>query len=561
MTVTPFDPDLYVGTIMYVSPDVVRANLPYATAPAEERSSIKGAVGDFVFIECEPYALFGRIIEVKIPESERFSVETEIGKSSPANPLGAIQLLASLDLVEDKVMRGLVAHPKIGDRVYIAHPTIVANMAGSEAENSRKMEFGELPFDNVAKVLFSPERVFGRHCGVLGTTGGGKSWTLATIMEEIKAFGGKAILFDATGEFFGLSFVDRSISLGDEHRGDDGEASFSYRNLTESDFFTLFNPSGGVQGPKLREAIRSLKLVDALNNRPVPGVQIEDGLLIKEGNLKAPVIDAFRQHSAQLNSPQCTLDVNRLAAQMDRECVWPNGFNNDATRWGGVSQNDLGYCVTLVTRIEALVNSPELNCLFNPQGLDLVEVADQFLADDQQNILRISMEFLSFQHNARELIANSIGRFFLSRARARLFANSPLVVILDEAHQFLDKSIGDDFNRVRLDSFGLIAKEGRKYGLTTILATQRPRDIPEDVLSQLGTLIVHRLINDKDRLVVERACGELDRSATAFLPTLDQGEALIVGADFSMPVPVKMRRPNDAPSSHGPDYQANWQRA
>jgi hypothetical protein len=134
-----------------------------------------------------------------------------------------------------------------------------------------------------------------------------------------------------------------------------------------------------------------------------------------------------------------------------------------------------------------------------------------------------------------------------------------MIVILDEAHQFLNKTFGDEFNNTHLDAFGLIAKEGRKYGLTCVLATQRPGDIPNDVLSQLGTLIVHRLVNDRDRQAVERACGELDRSAVAFLPTLDQGEAILVGADFPMPIPIKIQQPSSKPDSRGPDYQGTWE--
>ena len=120
---------------------------------------------------------------------------------------------------------------------------------------------------------------------------------------------------------------------------------------------------------------------------------------------------------------------------------------------------------------------------------------------------------------------------------------------MDEAHQFLNKSIGDEFNRVRLESFGLIAKEGRKYGLHALLATQRPRDIPEDVLSQMGMFIVHRLINEKDRQIVEQACGSLDASAASFLPILGQGEALVIGLDTPMTMPVQILRPVNPPDS------------
>jgi hypothetical protein len=99
-----------------------------------------------------------------------------------------------------------------------------------------------------------------------------------------------------------------------------------------------------------------------------------------------------------------------------------------------------------------------------------------------------------------------------------------------------------------------------KYGLTICMATQRPRDIPDGVLSQMGTLIVHRLINDKDREVVERAADEIDLAAAAFLPTLAPGEAAIVGVDFPIPLTVQITMPEEKlrPQSEGPNFQKAW---
>jgi len=78
-------------------------------------------------------------------------------------------------------------------------------------------------------------------------------------------------------------------------------------------------------------------------------------------------------------------------------------------------------------------------------------------------------------------------------------------------------------------------------------------------LSQIGTLVVHRLTNDRDREVVERACGEIDRSASSFLPNLKPGEAAIIGADFPIPLTIQIFPPEAKPKSDGPDYQKNWQ--
>ena len=74
----------------------------------------------------------------------------------------------------------------------------------------------------------------------------------------------------------------------------------------------------------------------------------------------------------------------------------------------------------------------------------------------------------------------------------------------------------------------------------------------------MGTLIVHRLTNDRDREVVERACGEIDRAASSFLPNLKPGEAAIIGADFPIPLTIQVLRPIITPKSDGPDFQDNW---
>jgi DNA helicase HerA-like ATPase len=143
-------------------------------------------------------------------------------------------------------------------------------------------------------------------------------------------------------------------------------------------------------------------------------------------------------------------------------------------------------------------------------------------------------------------------------ARSGKFADSPIVVVVDEAHNFLGRQIGGEDAMTQLDAFELIAKEGRKFGLSICLSTQRPRDITEGVLSQMGTLVVHRLTNDRDREVVERACGEIDRSASSFLPNLRPGEAAIIGADFPIPLTIQIFPPSFPPLSDGPNYQHHW---
>ena len=79
-----------------------------------------GAVGDFVFVDCESTKLLGRILEIKIPDGERLSVEPQFGEPVTPHPIGRIQLLASLRQGANVLTRGLQRHPRIGDGVYLA---------------------------------------------------------------------------------------------------------------------------------------------------------------------------------------------------------------------------------------------------------------------------------------------------------------------------------------------------------------------------------------------------------------------------------------------------------
>lgn len=125
--------------------------------------------------------------------------------------------------------------------------------------------------------------------------------------------------------------------------------------------------------------------------------------------------------------------------------------------------------------------------------------------------------------------------------------------MLDEAHQFLNKKVKDEYSlEIELNSFEKIAKECRKQGLFLVLATQMPRDIPQGVLSQFGTFIVHRLINQRDREVIEYACSEATKSALSFLPILAPGEAVLAGVDFPMPIILKIKKPEITPNSDTP---------
>lgn len=569
LPVYPFDPQRLIGTVSEVGPSYAKANLPRAAILEGQwlhgHHLGAGEVGQFIVIECGDTGAFGRIISVKLPERERLSVEQELGTTKEAHPIGTIQLLATVALRDGSVTGGLSQYPRLGSKVFAAHPLLVKWLAeavqrSDDGQGCLALDLASLPSADETRVAITPERLFGRHCAVLGATGGGKSWTLARLIEQAACHHAKVILLDATGEFHTLKKYVRHVHLGHDPTpvALSDEVVMPYSELTEADLFALFKPSGQTQAPKLRAAMKSLK-VAKLVGQPLATAT---GVIVKARRQKAAYDTAYTQHALTIERPEADFDITRLSLQINEECVWPSGGTAgqpDFSVWGNANDSERSYCVTLVTRIEDMLQSKELACVFKPERKPpLSQVLSEFLESKAHRVLRISLKYLPFAHNAREIVANSIGRHLLTRARNGDFRNRPLVVFLDEAHQFLDKSLGDENTKFPLDSFELIAKEGRKFCLNICIATQRPRDIPQGVLSQMGTMLVHRLINEKDREFVEKASGDIDRSAAAFLPMLSPGQAVIIGVDFAIPFTVQVSRPEQEPDSHGPDYQACW---
>jgi hypothetical protein len=563
-------PELFVGVLSNIAAQIVRFNVSSAGNPSGTHYKGgrygKGEVGEFVLIEGQVTHLLGRVVELRLPERDRRSVNPGVPTRDDLDAVGTIQLLGSVAMDSLRITPGVQAYPRLGDRVYSAPHQLLSQLPSlMEAEEAKPpvvlLTLGAIDVAKDSAVAIKPEKLFGRHCAILGATGGGKSWTAARVIEECIKHKAKILLLDATGEYrdmSGASVEHCHVGSPPHKHADSKQSSLPPASFVESDFIAMFDPAKGVQGPKLRAAIRSLRLAHTNAGLATNGV-------IKKHDARKKAILEAEATATHLDNPAAPFDVTKLIAQIEQECVYPDGFKSGGARgekdpgiWGGES-GEFTHCLSLVARIAGVLSAASYACVFKDKDNPLPGMLEAFASNDKR-LLRICLSGVSYEFKAREIVANVIGRRLLAMAREGKFHAAPLIVFLDEAHSFLGRHIGGEDTVAKLDAFELIAKEGRKYGLNICLATQRPRDITEGVLSQMGTLIVHRLTNDRDREVVERACGEIDRAAASFLPTLRPGEAAIIGADFPIPLTIQMTPPDTKPKSDGPDYQARWRR-
>lgn len=567
---SPCDVTRRVGSLIEISATEAKINLTKAGTGEKvwllgNRISI-GEVNEYVFIDCGQDCILGRVIKVWLENGERLSVDSLDDSYANNNPIGLVQLLVSVDTETGFNRKGIRQYPKLGAQIYSAHPKLISLLAEGKINNASDdidLPIAEIAGDSSVTINLTPEKLFSRHCAILGSTGGGKSYTMANLINNIYQNGGKVLLLDATGEYANLPCEHYYVG---EHPNATNQNKVTYPHwmFTDSDIRALLRPSAGSQAPKLEEAIRSLKVVTSYWKISNHGLSITQTYnLEKSEKLKQPFENAVKNiTSNMMNIPW---SFSNLAEQIIAECVYPTaGTINtpDPTKWGKRADNDIGYCLSLISRIKAMQNNPYLKWMLDcDHNLTTIPSIIENLCTSDNKIIRLDLSAVPFEANARELLVNAIGRKLLSCAREKkIFHENPLIVFIDEAHQFLNKSIGDEISKMNLTAFGDIAKEGRKYGLNVTIATQRPRDIPEDVLSQIGTLIVHRLTNEKDQETVKKAVGSIDHRSASFLPVLGQGEGLLLGVDFPFPMKVKIKIPEFKPESRSASFSKVWKK-
>lgn len=563
----PFDHTKFLGYVCEVTPQYVRVQVPTAkllhTFYNNGQLYYGGTVGCFVVIEGVEYGFLGRLFELNLPQGEKTEITDQKihMDDTDFHPIARIELLALFSVYHpNTITKTISRYPAIGAKVYSCSDEQI----GAYISNfGIKPTDTDVPFAPIGKLTsnnaicnISLNSLFGRHCAVLGTTGGGKSWTVAKLLELTSTYtNNKCILIDATGEYSSISDDMTSIELGT------GEYIFGYQKLTIDELYYLLHPSSKTQVPKLMEAIRSLKMAkidtDGALSEYYP--KDNDGQVISKNICKCQKprrnFDVFRyRNTARIETNTCDFDFELLAQQITYECVWDN-----PGVWGNRVENDVSNCVSLISRVNNIMSTSEYNQIFGFRKAtishykDLSEEIINHINNDKKNILRLDFSKVSFDYQVREILVNAIGKMLLTEAREGKYKENAVIVFIDEAHQFLNKSIADEyFSAKPLDAFEQISKEARKYGLFLCIATQMPRDIPLGTLSQMGTFIVHRLINEQDKKAVESAASAANRNSLSFLPILGEGEALLVGVDFPMPLTIKIDVPEHKPNSDTP---------
>lgn len=466
----PFINEYFIGFVNQVTPQGVKIHFPSSSLlqPFFRYGELHhgGLVGNYVVIEGHQMGFLGKIQSLELPEKERLELSAKSFETNEMHPVGYVEILLSFSFDQpEKIQRGLNSLPPIGSKVFVCSSDFIQGFFrrfGTNKENKEPclMNLGVLTQDQETPVEISLDAFFGRHCAIVGTTGGGKSYTTSKLLEGIHLAGAKAIILDPTGEYLGYDSQEYTETAIFNNK----DSYFHYSRLSISDWFALFRPAGQVQQPILLEAIKSLKLVSCLlqykksakeqanyitfedkstdENKEyvykIAGLPIDitNGVLIKKGQttkafnnasyIFEPIID---------NQEDSSFNINKLSYQLSEECYKLYGDKWSST----IDERTLGNVSSLIIRVQGLIKNNRFSQVFGfnqDKSHDICSKIEHFLKDPSKHIFRIGFEKVPYEFQTREILANAIAKYLLNKARNREFKDHPLVLFVDEHINF-----------------------------------------------------------------------------------------------------------------------------
>ena len=337
----PYSESRFIGFVTMVSPLQTRVHFPSSVLLKKFFNADNGyhaIAGKYIIIEGTGCGFLGKIIEIALPEKERLELTESKYEKEVFHPTGKVEILLCFDNYKLQAKKGLDQLPPVSAKVYLCSDDFLGSLLSKFGVKDgiipKTIPLASLPDNENHKIDVSSQALFGRHCAVVGTTGGGKSWTVAKLIEEVVAQNGKAILIDATGEYETLSLGNKKIKYLSFVEGTN-PTYFSYKSMQESDLIAMFRPAGQVQLPKFQDAIKSLRLRELILNDTsnIKDEQIIKDLLLytdiggstkcfsKQHRERNTFSIAFEKYP-QVNNQDCNFDINHLNRQISLECVY-----------------------------------------------------------------------------------------------------------------------------------------------------------------------------------------------------------------------------------------------
>ena len=433
-------------------------------------------VGQYVTIEYDGKKVVG-MVENLVRGNDALNVDI--------NDFKAIQKISKIG-VEDNYIRGKVKIlGDVNDNLRLPRTPVLPGteieLADAETLNeifkvTNPIKLGSLVNQSDVDVNVDANPILSRHLAILAMTGAGKSNTVSVLIDQLLGYNVPVFVFDMHGEYKGAEFPNGNVNVIKP------KINPKYMNFYEIKKLVNIPSNGYIQERHFRRAFNEAKK------------QIEDGVA-HENNFLKLIYDLLYADSQVEGSDKQIVDVmNKIEDSMDR-------YSNLFDQYTG--------------NILSSIKKAHVNVL------DLSQVDESVASVLVSHILRNSLQ--------RSKNAANSGN------KEKLLDNS-VFYILEEAHILAPQKRDSDSKRW----IQRVAREGRKFGLGLCLVSQSPKTVDHDALSQMNNMIILRLVEPEDQRHVQSASESLSQDLVNQLPSLNVGEAIVLGLMTKVPTLVKI---------------------
>jgi DNA helicase HerA-like ATPase len=422
--------------------------------------------------------------------------------------------------------RGVSQLPPVGAAAYFITGEVfdsLLNSALSEESSARLFPVGNRVGTGGGIARFDLDKFFGRHAAVLGTTGSGKSYTVAALAQAVlRSFAKpRLVIFDIHNEYspaFQGEFQQRSTCIGWS------DFCLPFWMLTFEEFSAVFT---GILGSNQRAAL-SDALLEARRESPSNSLgESKDNI-----SVDTPIPFEWDDLIARLESYIVSVSV-----KSDKESL-----------------------LKMLEKMKSKCRDPRYSFLM--QGRistdSVVSFFEKLFGLGDRDVHVTVLDLSGLPAEVRATAVGVLARLFFDyRYWDAKAENLPIALILEEAHSYIPAESDSKFD-VALQAIERIAKEGRKYGLSLVVVSQRPSNVSQTILSQCGTFVALRLTSDVDQTRVLRLLPDTLGNQGSLLSSLRDGEAVVSGDGVTLPGRVQFKIPTPLPGSTDIRFHKAW---
>lgn len=431
-------------------------------------------------------------------------------------------------------------------------------------------------------VVVDGDKFFSKHLAVVGSTGSGKSCTVAKLIQEASKSDNETIknthiiIFDIHGEY-AHAFEKNYRYLNIEENN--LEIPYWLMNAEElEDFFIESNEANSHnQLSQFKKAVISNKI----KHNPNLNVTYDSSVYFNINEVIMYLSNKNRESRYSIDDIEYyALSNGEKIKCVDNEipeAFWqgldfyqPTGNSNHGVLKKKVSKGFFyGEFNRFLSRFETKILDNRLDFMLkqtNLKTVDFFRIIKNLLGyhngkDDASNITIIDLSSLPFE--IVSIVVSIITRFTFEFCFLKTKTNdtndTPYLLVFEEAHKYIPKLSDVKYKNTRI-AVERVAKEGRKYGLSSMIVSQRPSEISPTVFSQCNNFVVMRLTNPDDQNYVKRLLPDSFDVYTDSLAMLDTKEALLIGDAVSTPCIVKINDANPLPKSEDILFLKEWKR-